>query len=44
MKSTELKVARIGNSRGIRIPARTCPKGGYSFDEMAPRMVHTEGH
>ena len=23
MESTELKVARIGNSRGIRIPART---------------------
>ena len=25
-------------------PAVKCPKGGYTFDEKAPRMVHTDGH
>ncbi|HEX9754355.1 MAG TPA: AbrB/MazE/SpoVT family DNA-binding domain-containing protein [Gemmatimonadales bacterium] len=28
MKSIELKVARIGNSRGVRIPARTLERYG----------------
>jgi hypothetical protein len=25
-------------------PAVKCPPGGYSFDEKAPKMVHTGGH
>jgi hypothetical protein len=25
-------------------PALKCPEGSYSFDEMAPKMVHGEGH
>jgi antitoxin MazE len=29
MKQTELKVTRIGNSKGIRIPARVLKKYGF---------------
>jgi len=29
MKATELKVSRIGNSKGIRIPARVLKKYGF---------------
>ena len=41
MKSTELKVARIGNSRGVRIPATTLAR--YRIGESVVMEERPEG-
>ena len=41
MKSVELKVARIGNSRGVRIPATTLER--YRIGESVVMEERTEG-
>lgn len=41
MKSVELKVARIGNSRGVRIPATTLAR--YCIGDSVVMEEHTEG-
>jgi antitoxin component of MazEF toxin-antitoxin module len=41
MKSTQLKVARIGNSRGVRIPAGTLER--YRIGDSVVMEEHAEG-
>ncbi len=41
MKSTELKVARIGNSRGVRLPAGTLER--YDIGDTVIMEEHLEG-
>ncbi len=41
MKSTELKVARIGNSRGVRIPAATLER--YHIDTSVVMEERSDG-
>lgn len=41
MKSIELKVARIGNSRGVRIPARTLER--YGIGESVVMEERSDG-
>ncbi len=47
MKTTELKLSRIGNSRGVRIPAETLKRYGMSasvlMDELADGILLRSG-
>ncbi len=41
MKSSELKVARIGNSKGVRLPAATLER--YNIGDVVIMEEHLEG-